>query len=299
MTSDDGRALDAVTIRFEEHRQRLRSVAYRMLGSFDEADDAVQEVWLRVSRADASEVENMAAWLTTITGRVCLNMLRARRARPAEPMAPHVPDMIVSREESDDPEREALLADSIGMAMFVVIDSLAPAERLAFVLHDMFAVPFDEIADIVGRTPEATRQLASRARRRVQSGSTTSDTDARSNRRVVDAFFAAARGGDLQALLAVLDPDVTLRSDGGSRRPIATSHTQGAELVASRAMMFANPRAALHPALINGDAGVVVTIGGKPFSIMAFTVHEGRVVAIDVLADPDRLERMDLSAVGV
>jgi RNA polymerase sigma factor (sigma-70 family) len=282
--------------RFEEHRSHLRAVAYRMLGSVSEADDAVQEAWLRLSRSDPSEIENLGGWLTTVVARISLNVLRSRKARREEPLDVHVPEPIVSRADGMDPEHEALLADSVGLAMLVVLDTLAPAERLAFVLHDMFGVPFDDIAPIVDRTPTAARQLASRARRRVQGEATAPSADLARQREVVDAFFAAARDGDFEALVAVLDPDVVLRSDGGTLRPVATALVRGAEQVARRALLFARPSPHVRPALINGVAGVVVAPRGEPFSIMAFTVVDGRIAAIDALADPERLQRLDLTA---
>jgi RNA polymerase sigma factor (sigma-70 family) len=287
---------DFLAERFEEHRTHLRAVAYRMLGSLSEADDAVQEAWLRVSRADTSDVENLGGWLTTVVARVCLNMLRSRKARREEPLELRMPDPIVSRADGVDPEHEALLADSVGLALLVVLDTLAPAERLAFVLHDMFGVPFDEIAQIVERSPAAARQLASRARRRVQGETTAPDADPSRQRKVVDAFFAAAHDGDFEALLAVLDPDVVLRSDGGESRPAHTILTRGARAVSERAMTFVRLSPYVRPALVNGVAGVVVAPGGQPFSIMAFTVRGGKIVAIDSLADPARLREVDLSA---
>jgi RNA polymerase sigma factor (sigma-70 family) len=281
--------------RFEEQRPRLRAVAFRMLGSAAEADDALQEAWLRVSKADATGVENPDGWLTTVTARVCLNMLRSRRTRH-EALELRVPDPVVTR-EGIDPSDEAVLADSVGLALLVVLEMLDPAERLAFVLHDMFAVPFDEIAPMVERSPEATRQLASRARRRVHGVEPPPDADLPRQREVVDAFFAAARGGDFEALIAVLDPDVVLRSDGGAKRPIASAVVRGAENVASRAMTFAMPRTLLRPARVNGEAGVVVVSNGRVLSVMGFTVREGRIVAIEALADPERLAELDLSAI--
>jgi RNA polymerase sigma factor (sigma-70 family) len=281
--------------RFEEHRTHLRAVAYRMLGSLSEADDAVQEAWLRLNRSDASAIENLRAWLTTVVARVSLNVLRSRRSRREEPLEVHVPEPIVSSADGVDPEHQALLADSVGLALLVVLERLAPAERLAFVLHDMFAVPFDEIAPMVGRTPTAARQLASRARRRVQGEPTVPDADLPRQREVVDAFFAAARGGDFDALVAVLDPDVVLRSDGGALRPDATAVVHGAEQVARRAFMFAGLSPYVRPALVNGVAGVVVAPRGVPFSVMAFTVVGGRIVAIDALGDPERLRDLDLT----
>jgi RNA polymerase sigma factor (sigma-70 family) len=280
--------------RFEEHRSRLRAVAYRMLGSLSEADDAVQETWLRLSRTDSDGIENLGGWLTTVVGRVCLNILRSRRTRREDPLDAHVPDPIVSRADEIDVEHEALLADSVGLALLVVLETLAPAERLAFVLHDMFAVPFDEIAPIVGRSPTAARQLASRARRRVQ-GATVPDTDLAGQREVVDAFFAAARDGDFDALVAVLDPDVVLHSDGGAARPGASMVVHGAEAVAARAFTYARLSPFVRPALVNGAAGVVVAPHGRPFSVMGFTVAGGKIVEIDAIADPERLRRLDLA----
>jgi RNA polymerase sigma factor (sigma-70 family) len=279
---------------FEAHRTHLRSVAYRMLGSPSEADDAVQETWLRLSRADTDDVENLGGWLTTVTARVCLNMLRSRRTHRLEPLEPHVPDPVVTRLDATSPEQEAVLADSVGLAMLVVLEMLAPAERLAFVLHDMFAVPFEEIAPIVGRTPTAARQLASRARRRVQGAPAVPDADITRQREVVDAFFAAARQGDFEALVAVLDPDVVLRTDGGRAVPAATAVVRGAREVAARALMFSGLHPFARPALVNGLPGVVVAPDGRPVSVMAFTVVNGRIVAIDALADPDRLSELDL-----
>ncbi|HZA75821.1 MAG TPA: RNA polymerase sigma factor SigJ [Acidimicrobiales bacterium] len=288
---------DWLVDRFEEHRTHLRAVAYRMLGSLSEADDAVQEAWLRLSRADTSEVENLGGWLTTVVARVCLNMLRSRRTRREESLDVFVPDPIVSREDGVDPEGEALLADSVGLALLVVLETLEPAERLALVLHDMFAVPFDEIAPIVGRSPAAARQLASRARRRLQ-GATVPDTDLTGQRQVVDAFFAAARDGDFDALVAVLDPDVVLRSDGGAVRPAASVVVHGARAVAERAFSFAQLSPYVRPALVNGIAGVVVAPRGRPFSVMAFTVRNGKIVEIDALTDPERLRQLDLTVLG-
>src|SRR6266508_4268301 len=272
--------------RFEEHRTHLRAVAYRMLGSLSEADDAVQEAWLRLSRSDTSGVENLGGWLTTVVARVCLNMLRSRRSWREEPLGAHMPDPIVSREDGVDPEHEALLADSVGLALLVVLEALAPAERLAFVLHDMFGVPFDEIAAIVGRSSTAARQLASRARRRVQGAATVPDADLSRQREVVDAFFAAARDGDFDALVAVLDPDVVLRSDGGAARPRASVVIRGAAAVARQALTFARLSPFVRPALVNGGAGVVVAPRGRPYSVMGFTVRGGRIVAIEAVADP-------------
>jgi RNA polymerase sigma factor (sigma-70 family) len=287
---------DWLAERFETHRAHLRAVAYRMLGSLSEADDAVQDAWLRLSRADTSEVENLRAWLTTVVARVSLNMLRSRRTRREAPLDAHVPDPIVSREDAIDPEHEALLGDSVGLALLVVLDNLAPAERVAFVLHDVFAVPFDEIAPIVGSSPTAARQLASRARRRVQ-GAPVPDADVRGQRAVVDAFLAAARNGDFEGLLAVLDPDVVLRSDGGAARPGLVSVVRGAEAVAARALTFARFAESARPALVNGVAGLVAWApDGSPFSVGAFTILRGKIVEMDVLADPERLRQLDLTA---
>jgi RNA polymerase sigma-70 factor, ECF subfamily len=286
---------DFLAAQFEEHRGHLRAVAYRMLGSLSEADDAVQEGWLRLSRSDAGEVENLRAWLTTVVARVCLNVLRSRRARGEVPLDVRVPDPVVSSADGTQPEHEALLADSVGLALLVVLETLGPAERLAFVLHDMFAVPFDEIAGLVDRSPEATRQLASRARRRVQGQAPVPDADLATQRRVVDAFFAAAREGDFEALVAVLDPDVVSRADGGALRPQATGIIRGAHEVAARALTFARLSPWVRPALVNGAAGVVVAPDGEPFSVMGFTVVGGRIVEIDSITDPARLRALDLA----
>jgi RNA polymerase sigma-70 factor (ECF subfamily) len=264
-----------------------------MLGSLAEADDAVQDAWLRVSRAGADEVQNLRGWLTTIVARVCLNMLRARKVRREESLELHLPDPMISREGERQPEEEALLADSVGLALLVVLDTLTPAERLAFVLHDLFEVPFEEIAPMIDRTPEAARQLASRARRRVKGAELRSpDPDLARQRTVVDAFFSAARGGDLDALVAVLDPDVVLREDFGPRRPAASRVVHGALAVARQASLAANLAADLHPALVNGAAGVVVTVGGRPFAVLGFTVAAGKIVAIDAFGDPQRVRRI-------
>jgi RNA polymerase sigma-70 factor (ECF subfamily) len=286
---------DFLAAQFEEHRSHLRAVAYKMLGSLSEADDAVQESWLRLSRSDAREVENLRAWLTTVVARVCLNVLRSRRTRREEPLDVRVPDPVVSRDDGTQPEHEALLADSVGLALLVVLETLAPAERVAFVLHDMFGVPFDEIAGLVDRSPAAARQLASRARRRVQGAAPVPDADLAGQRRVVDAFFAAARDGDFEALVAVLDPDVVSRSDGGALRPGATAVVRGAREVAARALTFARLSPFVRPALVNGAAGVVVAPDGEPFSVMGFTVVGGRIVEIDAITDPERLRALDLA----
>ena len=285
--------------RFEEHRAHLRAVAYRMLGSLSEADDAVQEAWIRFDRTDTSGVENLAGWLTTVVSRVSLNILRSRRTRREDPLGPHMPDVILDRPGGTDPEHEALLADSVGVALLVVLDTLSAAERLAFVLHDIFAVPFDEIAPIVERSPEAARQLASRARRRIQGEPTVPDVDLERQREVVDAFLAAARNGDFEALLAVLDPDVVVRADqgavpGGAAGAVA-GEVRGAAAVASRALLFAQLGLLTRPALVNGVAGAVTTRDGVAVSVGAFTVRRGKVVALDILADLDRLRTLDLT----
>jgi RNA polymerase sigma-70 factor (ECF subfamily) len=282
---------DWLADRFEEQRAHLRAVAYRMLGSLDEADDAVQDAWLRLSRSGASEVQNLGAWLTTVVARVCLNILRSRNVRNEESLGVHVPDPIVKT-----PEEEALLADSIGLALLVVLDTLTPAERLAFVLHDMFQLPFEEIAPMVDRSTEAARQLASRARRRIKGAEIpAADADLARQRQVVDAFFLATRGGDFDALVALLDPDVVLRNDAGPRRPAASFVIRGAAAVATQALKglrSAIPVALLRPALVNGAAGVVVTIGGRPMAVMGFTITEGKILEIDAIADPERVRRI-------
>ncbi|MET9416055.1 RNA polymerase sigma factor SigJ [Streptomyces klenkii] len=288
----------SVAARFEEHRPRLRAVAYRMLGSVAEADDAVQETWLRLDRTDAAEIENLGGWLTTVVGRICLNLLRSREQRREDPLEIRIPDPVISREESSaDPEQEALLVDSVGLAMLVVLQSLGPAERLAFVLHDMFHVPFDDIAPLIEKTPAATRQLASRARRRVQGQAPAPDPDVARQRAAVEAFFAAARDGDFEALVSVLDPDVILRSDGGTGRAALTVAIRGAKTVAAQATTWGSLSPFVRPALINGTAGVVVVPRNwkQPVSVMAFTVVAGKIVTIEVLADPERLGRVDLS----
>jgi RNA polymerase sigma-70 factor (ECF subfamily) len=289
---------DWLAERFEANRPHLRGVAYRMLGSMTEADDAVQEAWIRLSRTDTSDVENLRAWLTTVVGRVCLNMLRSRKTRREAPLATHVPDPIVSPEDGLDPEQEALLGDSVGLALLVVLDSLSPAERVAFVLHDVFAVPFDEVAPIVGRTPTAARQLASRARRRVR-GAPVPDVDLDGQWAVVDAFTAAAREGNFERLLGVLDPDVVLRSDGGPERPELVQLVRGAQAVAERAMAFRRFGDSSARVLVNGVPGGVAWLpDGTPFAVLAVTVRAGRIVGIDVLADPERLARLDLTEVA-
>jgi RNA polymerase sigma factor (sigma-70 family) len=287
---------DRLAEAFEERRARLRTVAFRMLGSLSEADDAVQEAWLRLSRSDASLIENLDGWLTTVVARVCLNMLRAREARRERPLDPHVPEPIVTREEGVDPEFEAVLADSVGLALLVVLDTLTPAERLVLVLHDMFAVPFDEVAPIIGRSPAAVRQLASRARRRIRA-TPVPDPDLARQREVAGAFFAATRDGDFEALLAVLDPDVVRRADFGAAPAPAPAEVRGAEAVAHQAFAFTRREGPVdtRPALVNGAAGGVVLRDGRPLAVMGFTVRDGKIVAIDILADPERLRDLDLA----
>ncbi|MEW2031480.1 sigma-70 family RNA polymerase sigma factor [Streptomyces roseifaciens] len=295
---------DFLAERFEEFRPHLKAVAYRMLGSLAEAEDAVQETWFKLNRSDVGEVGNLGGWLTTATGRVCLDMLRSRATRHEEPLhdqdgqVVRLPDPVISGADRIDPEQEILLADSVGIALMIVLQTLAPAERLAFVLHDMFHVPFDDIAGIIDRTPATTRQLASRARRRVQGQAPAPDTDLAARRRVVDAFLAAARGGDFDALVAVLDPDIVARSDGGTLLPSALR--RGATEVASQAITFARFAEAALPVLINGTPGVLaVTADGRPMSVMSFTIQGGRVTALDILTDPERLGRIDVSGLGV
>src|SRR5215212_7040444 len=286
---------DWLAQRFEEHRTHLRAVAYRMLGSISEADDAVQEAWLRLSRSDTSGIENLGGWLTTVVGRVCLDMLRSRTSRREEPPGARLPEPIISREDGIDPEHEALVADSVGLALLVVLETLAPAERLAFVLHDMFAVPFEEIAPIVGRSPTAARQLASRARRRVQGAATSAEAGLGRQREAVDAFLAASREGNFEALLAVLDPDVVLRIDGGAVRAGLSREVRGVRAVAEQTLTFSRLSPFVRPALVNGAAGVVVAPRGRPFSVMGFTVRHGKIVEIDILADPACLRQLDLA----
>jgi RNA polymerase sigma-70 factor (ECF subfamily) len=288
--------------RFEEHRAYLRAVAYRMLGSLADADDAVQDTWLRVSRAGAADVENLRGWLTTITARVCLNALRARNVRHETPLDFHVPDAVVTNHGPPQPEDEALLADSVGLALQVVLDTLAPSERLAFVLHDLFALPFEEIAPMVERSPAAARQLASRARRRLKGAApTTADLDLARQREVVDAFFAAARDGDFDALVAVLNPDVVMRIDAGAARPAASMVLRGATTVARQALKglaSALRVAQLTPAIVNGVAGVVITLHGRPMTLVGFTIADGRIVDINAIADPTRVTELTAGLLG-
>ena len=279
---------DVLAERFEAHRTRLRAVAYRTLGSTSEADDAVQEAWLRLSRSDPDDIENLGGWLTTVVARVCLNMLQSRREQPA---GMHLPEPIVSSPDGIDPEQEALLADSIGPALLVILHTLAPAERLAFVLHDMFAVPFDDIAPVVGRSPAAARQLASRARRRVQGAGQVLDADLTRQRAIADAFLAAARGGDFDALLEALDPDVVVRSNGAEA-------VRGAVAVARRGLAGARFAQVSLPALVNGSVGVVIAAHGMPIALMGFTITGGKIVAIDLIDHPGRIATADLTILG-
>jgi RNA polymerase sigma factor (sigma-70 family) len=285
---------DWVAERFEELRPHLRTVAYRMLGSIAEADDAVQEAWLRLSRSNNNGIENLRAWLTTVVARVSLNVLQSRRSRGEEPLDARLPDPIVSAEDADDPEQEALLADSVGLALLVVLETLTPSERLAFVLHDMFQVPFEEIAPIVGRSPAAARQLASRARRRVSGAVPVPDPDPTRQREAVDAFLSAARDGDFEALVAVLHPEVVLRADRGPI-PGGSRVIRGARAVAEGALTFADLARFARPALVNGAAGLVAVQHGRPVSVLGFTVSGGRIVEIDILVDRARLRRLDLA----
>ena len=283
-----------LTERFQQHRSHLRGVAYRMLGSVSEADDALQEAWLRIRDQDPGSVENMQAWLTTIVGRVCLNMLRARRARREQLSDVYVPDPVVSLDDSADPEQEALVADSVGLALLVVLDALSPPERLAFVLHDVFGVPFSDIAAVLDRSEAAVQQLASRARRRVH-GSPKPDPDLARQREVVGAFFAASRDGDFDTLIAVLDPDVELRIDGGVLREEASLLLRGAQAVAAYSSTYSKLYPFIRPAIVNGAAGAVVAPAGRVFSVMAFTVTNGKITQIDALADPERLGQLSLA----
>ncbi|TCO48831.1 sigma-70 family RNA polymerase sigma factor [Actinocrispum wychmicini] len=280
--------------RFEAHRDQLRSVAYRMLGSLAEADDAVQEAWLRLARSDTAEVANLGGWLTTVVSRVCLDMLRSRKARREEPLDTHVPDPLVASPDPD-PAQQAVLADSVGLALLVVLETLTPAERLAFVLHDMFGVPFHEIAPIVGRTPATATQLASRARRRVR-GAALPDADLPAQRKVIDAFMVAARAGDFEALVAVLDPDVVLRADFGAAGPSRLTH--GPAAVAEHAFRFSGGGALVRPVLINGAAGLLATLAGRPVALFSPIIRGGRMVEINIVADSDRLARLDLPELG-
>ena len=289
---DEMRDRDFLAERFEEQRPQLRRIAYRMLGTVDEADDAVQEAWIRLSRTDAASVENLAAWLTTVVGRVSLDMLRARRSRREDYVGSWMPEPIVAVDDGPTPEDEALIADGVGLALYVVLETLPPPERLAFVLHDMFAVPFDEIAAIVGRSPEAARQLASRGRRRVQGARPEPDVELSEQRRVIDAFLAASRSGDFDALVEILDPEVTLRVDAGRDSPLARPPIVGAEAVASEAQRWAQMAPLSRPAVVNGVAGAVIGRPGRPFAVVAVTVANGRITALDFVVDPEKLARV-------
>lgn len=286
---------DWLAERFEESRPHLRGVAYRMLGAAGEADDAVQEAWLRLSRADTSGVENLGGWLTTVVARVCLDLLRSRKARREEPLEAYAPGPAMSRESGTDPEEEALLADSVGVALLVVLERLAPAERVAFVLHDLFAVPFEEIAPIVDRSPAAARQLASRARRRVQGGTRPLDADLTGQRELAGAFLTALRGGDLNGLLAVLDPDLVVRADSFAVAPGASSEVRGARTWAQGAVAYSRGVRLAQPALVDGAVGIVVAPRGRLFRVLSFTFADGKIARIDVIADPARLSQLDLA----
>ncbi|GHD58634.1 RNA polymerase sigma factor [Streptomyces mirabilis] len=293
---DDDELLEHLADRFQEHRGRLRAVAYRMLGSLSEADDAVQEVWLKLGRTDVGEIRNLACWLTTVVGRVCLDLLRTRAARREEPLDTYVPDPLVSPLERIDPEQEVLLADSVGLALLVVLETLEPAERLAFVLHDMFAVPFDDIAPVVGRSSAATRQLASRARRRVRGAAAPEpELDPARQKLVLDAFLAASRAGDFEALVSVLHPDVVLRVDSGVLvgGAAASKVVHGATGVAQQALMFRQFAEFSRLVLVNGAVGVVTAPEGRPLSVMGVTITDGRIVEMYILADPERLSGLE------
>jgi len=280
---------------FEANRANLRAMAYRMLGSLNEAEDAVQESWLRLRRADTSGVEDLGRWLTTVVARVCLDMLRSRKSRRENPLDTDTPQQIASHEDQVDPEHEALLADSVGLALLVVLETLAPAERLAFVLHDLFAMPFDEIAPLVGRTPTAARKLASRARRRVHGVDMVRDVDLSRQRDVVEAFLAASRGGDIEALLAVLDPDVVVRADSAAVPPGVSTEIRGASAVVEQALNFAERARFAQPALVNGAVGAVVAPRGRLLLVVAVEVKDAKIVEIEVIADPARLRQLDLA----
>jgi RNA polymerase sigma-70 factor, ECF subfamily len=285
---------DWLAERFERERPQLRRIAYRMLGTVDEADDAVQEAWIRLSRADASAVDNLGAWLTTVVSRVSLDMLRTRRSRREEFVGSWMPEPIVVLDDEPTPEDEALISDGVGLALYVVLEMLTPAERLAFVLHDMFAMPFDEIATIVGRSPDAARQLASRARRRVQGARAEPDVELVEQRRVVDAFFEAARRGDFDALLEILDPEVMLRVDAGPDSPLAREPIVGAEAVAAEARRWSSMAPFSRRAVVNGVAGAVIGRPGRPFAVVAVTVANGRITTMDFVVDPAKLERVTI-----
>ena len=277
---------------FEAYRTHLRAVAYRMLGSLSEADDAVQEAWIHLSRSGTDSVENLGGWLTTVVARVCLDMLRSRKSRREEPFGACLPDRPASGEGGGDPEHEVLMADSVGLALLVILETLAPAERLAFVLHDMFGVPFDQIAKVVGRSPTAARQLASRARRRVRGANTAPEADLTSRREIVEAFLAASRDGNFAALLALLDPEVVLRADRAAVETGASAEVRGAKAVAET---FSGRARAAQPALVDGAVGLVWVQGGQPRIVFGFTIKDGKIVQIELVADPERLSQLDLT----
>ncbi len=289
---------DLLAHQFNANRPHLRAVAYRMLGSLSDADDALQETWLRLRRSDTGDIANLTGWLTTVISRICLDVLRSRTARGEVPYDAQLPDPIVRRDDGTDPEHEVILAESVGLALLVVLGTLPPAERLAFVLHDVFAMPFDEIGSIVERSPTATRQLASRARRRIHGSAFAPDTDLRRQREVVDAFLAASRNGSFEALLAVLDPDIVLRVDHGTVPIGASRIVRGSAAVAGQVLTFSAIERVVRPALVNGAAGIVTFVAGQPFAVMSFTVRDGRIAGIDILADPARLRQLDLSALA-
>ena len=295
---------ERLTHQFEQHRARLRAVAYRMLGSLSDADDAVQDAWLRLDRTQADEVDNLGGWLTTVVARVCLNMLRSRSSRREDPLDYYVPDPLVQRDGESDPANQALLADSVSLALLVLLETLSPAERLVFVLHDLFGLPYDEIAPVVGSTPSAARQLASRARRRVKGAELRGDnTDPLRQRAIVDAFFAATRAGDLEALVRVLHPDAVLRIDGGTAFPSASMVVRGAGNVAAQSgrgmkSLLARPEIVVHAAVVNGAPGVIVTVAGKAVTVMGFTVDGDRILEIDSISDPARVAGLTSAICG-
>ena len=293
MDADDNRTNDWLAQEFEQHRPHLRQIAYRMLGSLDDTEDAVQEAWLRLSRTETAAVENLGGWLTTVVGRVCLDMLRARSSRRENYVGSWLPEPIVTVDDAASPEEEVLIADSIGLALLVVLETLTPSERLAFVLHDMFVVPFDEIAAIVGKSPDATRQLASRARRRIRGAPLSDDVDLAVKRELIDAFLAASRAGDFDALVSILDRDVIFRADAGRESARARGPIEGAEAVAGRVLREGRPFAGLaRHALVNGSAGLLVGKPGKPIAVVSFTIAHNRIAAIDLITDRDKLRRL-------
>lgn len=287
---------DHLAAGFDAQRARLRAVAYRILGSAVEADDAVQETWLRLVRSDTNVIDNLNGWLTTVTSRVCLDMLRARAARREDPLEVHLPDPVIGRDDGTGPEQQALLADAVGVALLVVLEILSPTERLAFILHDVFAMPFDEIGRILERSPAAAKQLASRARRRLQGATQTQNTDRARQRHLVDAFLAAARSGDFDRLLAVLDPDVVLRADAGAGALGPSQLVRGSRAVAGQALKFAPIGRHARPALVNGSAGLIAIQHGQPIAVLGVRIKGEKIVEIDILADPERIRRLDLTA---